>query len=134
MLKRSGVSVLLLALCISCASAGIDDDYVRPGSSKWGDILERFLGQKGFGKSYALVIGVGNYDHYPKLSAPAADAEQVRKFLRDESQFYRIITLTDDNATRSRIEGFMESLLPQLIKSYYRFLLYFSIHGSTRAL
>src|SRR5262245_14113364 len=134
MLKRSGVSVLLLALCISCASAGIDDDYVRPGSSKWGDILERVLGQKGFGKSYALVIGVGDYDHYPKLSAPAADAEQVRNLLRDEAQFDRIITLTDDKATRSRIEGLMESLLPQLVQSNDRFLFYFSGHGSTRAL
>ena len=134
MLKSVGVSVLLLILCISCASAGIDDDYVRPGSSKWGDILERLLGQKGFGKSYALVIGIGDYDNYTKLSAPAADAEQVRNFLRDEAQFDRIITLTDDKATRSRIESLMDSILPQLVQNNDRFLFYFSGHGSTRTL
>src|SRR5262245_49218486 len=135
MLKRSGVTVLLLVLCVSYAcAAGIDDDYVRPGSSKWGDVLERLLGQKGFGKSYALVIGVGDYDHHTKLSAPAADAEQVRNFLRDEAQFDRIITLTDDKATRPRIESLMDSLLPQLIQSNDRFLFYFSGHGVTRKL
>src|SRR5262245_50703031 len=134
MLKSIGVSVLILMLCISSACAGIDDDYVRPGSSKWGDVLERLLGQKGFGKSYALIIGVGDYDHYTKLSAPAADAEQVRNFLRDEAQFDRIITLTDDKATRSRIESLMESILPELVQSNDRFLFYFSGHGVTRNL
>jgi hypothetical protein len=48
MLKRSAAFLLLLSLCISCASAaGIDDDYIKPGSSKWGDVLERLLGAEG---------------------------------------------------------------------------------------
>jgi tetratricopeptide (TPR) repeat protein len=135
MLKRGGVSVLFLTLCISCAcAAGIDDDYIKPESGKWGDVLERLLGQKGFGKSYALVIGVGDYDHYKKLSAPAADAEQVRNFLRDEAQFDRIITLTDEKATRARIESLMERILPQFVQNNDRFLFYFSGHGMTRDL
>jgi tetratricopeptide (TPR) repeat protein len=133
MLRRSGVFLLLLNLCISCACAeGIDDDYVKPGSSKWGDVLERLAGQKGFGKSYALVVGVGDYNHYTKLSAPARDAEQVRNFLRDEAQFDRVITLTDEKATRARIESLMEYILPQLVQSNDRFLFYFSGHGITR--
>jgi len=135
MLKRGGFSVLLLILCISCAcAAGIDDDYIKPGSSKWGDVLERLLGQKGFGKSYALVIGIGDYDHHTKLSAPAADAEQVRNFLRDEAQFDRVITLTNEKATRVRIESLMDSMLPQLVQSNDRLLFYFSGHGITRKL
>jgi hypothetical protein len=28
-------------------AAGIDDDYIKPGSSKWGDVLERLLGAEG---------------------------------------------------------------------------------------
>jgi len=133
--KRSSVSVLVLILWMSCASAaGIDDDYIKPGSSKWGDVLERLLGQKGFGKSYALVIGVGDYDHHTKLSAPAADAEQVRNFLRDEAQFDRIITLTNEKATRARIESLMDRILPQLVQGNDRFLFYFSGHGMTRDL
>jgi hypothetical protein len=135
MLKCCGALFSLLSICISCACAsGIDDDYVKPGSSKWGDVLNRVLGQKGFSKSYALVIGVGDYDHYTKLSAPAADAEQVRDFLRDEEQFDRVITLTDDKATRARIESLMDSVLPQLVQSNDRFFFYFSGHGITRNL
>jgi hypothetical protein len=135
MLKRSGVSVLLFFFCISCACAeGIDDDYIKPGNSKWGDVLERLLGQKGFGKSYALVVGVGDYDNYTKLSAPAADAEQVRNFLRDEALFDRVITLTNEKATRARIESLMDRILPQLVQSNDRLLFYFSGHGMTRDL
>jgi len=134
MLTRAAIVLCLLALGISRACAGIDEDFVRPGGGVWGDVLDRLLGQKGFGKSYALVIGVGNYDHYTKLSAPAADAEQMRNFLRDEAQFDRIITLTDEKATRARIESLMDRILPQLVQGNDRFLFYFSGHGMTRNL
>jgi invasion protein IalB len=134
MLARAAIVLCLLALGISRACAGIDEDFVRPGGGVWGDVLDRLLGQKGFGKSYALVIGVGNYDYYTKLSAPAADAEQMRNFLRDEGQFDRIITLTDEKATRARIESLMDRILPQLVQGNDRFLFYFSGHGMTRNL
>jgi invasion protein IalB len=135
MLKRTGIFFLVLTLCISGAcAAGIDDTYVKRGGSSWGEMFSRLLGQRGFGKSYALVIGVGDYDHYRKLSAPADDAMRVRNFLRDEAQFDYIITLTDEKATRARIERLMESELPQRVQRGDRFLFYFSGHGVTRKL
>jgi tetratricopeptide (TPR) repeat protein len=133
--RRIVAAFFFLSLCFSYAgAAGIDDDFVKPGNGTWGDILDRTLGQKGFGKSYAVVIGIGDYEHYQKLSAPAADAVQVRNFLRDEAQFDRIITLTDEKATRARIENLMERILPQLVQRNDRLLFYFSGHGITRSL
>jgi len=112
--------------------AGIDEPYVRSDSNK--GVLATFFGQKGFGRSYALIIGIGDYSIYQKLSAPAEDAERVRNFLRDEAKFDEIVTLTDEKATRSRIESLMERTFPQRVQSSDRFLFYFSGHGITRTL
>jgi uncharacterized caspase-like protein len=57
---------------------------------------------------------------------------RVRDFLRDEANFDYVITLTDEKATRSRIESLMEYELPDLIRPRDRFLFYFSGHGDTR--
>jgi tetratricopeptide (TPR) repeat protein len=110
----------------------MDDTYVKQGGESWGKYFERLIGHKGFGKSYALIIGVGDYDHHNKLSAPAADAERLREFLRDEANFDHIVTLTNEKATRERIEALMENEFPRLVGSSDRFLFYFSGHGDTR--
>src|SRR5215831_15780554 len=129
--------IILLSLLVSMwltgdGFAGIDEPYVRSDSNK--GVLATFFGQKGFGRSYALIIGIGDYSIYQKLSAPAEDAERVRNFLRDEAKFDEIVTLTDEKATRSRIESLMERTFPQRVQSSDRFLFYFSGHGITRTL
>jgi hypothetical protein len=130
--------LLLLSTASISGAMGIDETYIRPrGKSQWTEILEIFtrpFGPKSFGKSYALVVGIGNYDHYDDLSAPNKDAVRVRNFLRDEAGFDHIVTLTDDRATRGRIEGLMEREFPKLIRENDRFLFYFSGHGETRDL
>ncbi len=117
------------------AAAGIDETYNRPGPNIWStDFYARMIGRNAFGKSVALVVGVGNYDRFPKLSAPASDAIRVRDFLRDEAGFDQIITLTDEKATYSRIAELMETVIPDAVGQNDRFLFYFSGHGVTRNL
>lgn len=98
----------------------------------WAAPLASIIRGDSFGKSYALVIGIGDYDKYGKLSAPALDALRFRDFLKDEAAFDHIITLTDEKATRSRIENLMEQGFPDQIQPNDRFLFYFSGHGETR--
>jgi carboxyl-terminal processing protease len=130
---RAGVLSLLVILWLTGQGiAGIEERYVRADANK--GILTNLFGQKGFGKSYALIIGVGDYLSYNKLTAPAADAERVRNFLRDEAKFDEIVTLTDEKVTRSEIENLMERYFPQRVQSNDRFLFYFSGHGITRNL
>lgn len=122
-------------ISFSAFGAGIDETWTRASGSFWSTewILNSF-GSQPFTKSYALIIGVGNYDKMPKLSAPEGDAIRVRDFLRDEAGFDHIVTLTDDKATRDRIEDLMERVFPNLIGPTDRFVYYFSGHGVTREL
>jgi tetratricopeptide (TPR) repeat protein len=136
MLSRLTLICLLLILCTThpCI-AGVDETYVRASDGGWGtDILNRLIGRKTFRRSYALVVGIGAYTDYKTLSAPAKDAERFRDFLRDEAHFDEIITLTDEKATRARIEELMDRKLPQTVQNNDRFLFYFSGHGVTRQL
>ncbi|CCD87125.1 conserved exported protein of unknown function, putative polysaccharide deacetylase [Bradyrhizobium sp. ORS 285] len=132
---RVVLALSVLALTSGIASAGIDETYIRPaGLPSWSDVYKSVFGSNEFGKSYAVVIGVGDYDVYQKLDAPASDAERMRDFLRDDAGFDYIVTLTDERASRSRIETLMEKTLPKLVAANDRFLLYFSGHGETRQL
>jgi hypothetical protein len=117
------------------ASAGVDDTYARASPSIWSsDFYVQRIGRNTFRKSVAVLIGVGAYDQFTRLSAPAADALRVRDFLRDEAGFDQIITLTDDKATYPRIAELMEKTIPDALGQNDRFLFYFSGHGVTRTL
>jgi formylglycine-generating enzyme required for sulfatase activity len=67
------------------------------------------------------------------LEAPVLDATRVRDFLV-EAGFDIVITLTDQAATKRRIEQLMEVHVPHLLEPDDRFLFYFSGHGDTRDL
>ncbi|UFZ07424.1 caspase family protein [Bradyrhizobium ontarionense] len=132
---RTWLALSILALTCGLARAGVDETYIRPTElPSWSDLYKNFFGSNEFGKSYAVVIGIGDYDVYPKLDAPASDATRMRDFLRDEAGFDYIVTLTDERASRSRIETLMEKTLPKLVGANDRVLLYFSGHGETRKL
>jgi ribose transport system substrate-binding protein len=134
MLQRAAIIFFAIVQLLSPAKAGIDDTYVRPGKG-WGtEIFEKAFGQEVFGKSYAVIVGVGQYDSFEKLDAPSSDALRMRDFLRDEAGFDFIVTLTDEKATKERIETLMEDFLPRVINPGDRFLFYFSGHGATRVL
>jgi hypothetical protein len=89
----------------------------------------------GFDKSIALVIGVSKYQELGELQSTAKDAERVKDFLFNSSEFDEIIYLTEADATKERIEYFMDDYIPSVLSdtnSRTRFLFYFSGHGATR--
>ncbi len=117
------------------AASGIDETYVKSGSGSWGsDLFERMFGGDEFGKSYAVIVGIGNYSDYRPLKAPANDATRVRDFLVNDAQFDEVVTLTDDKATFERVNALMEDVYPEKLGAKDRFLFYFSGHGETRDL
>jgi TPR repeat protein len=98
------------------------------------ELFTRLFGSGQFGKSYAVVIGIGDYDAVRKLDAPRNDAQRVRDFLVKDAGFDYVVTLTDADATKARITKLMETDLPDRIGPNDRFLFYFSGHGATRDL
>ncbi len=130
------------ACCHRCAAsdgAGHDGGTSRARPSvlqagrqkSWGQLLTEFVGLHGSGKSYALVVGISRYDDYQSLPT-ANDPLRMRDFLINEAGFDYVHVLTDEKATKSRIEELMVDVLPDMIHANDRFLFYWSGHGVQR--
>ena len=39
--------------------------------------------RSGSGKNHALIIGISNYENWPKLKSPVKDAEEIAKILAE---------------------------------------------------
>ncbi len=82
-----------------------------------------------YGRSHAVVIGIGDYPYLPKLPGAAADARTVSKVLEEHG--FAVTLLLDREATRDRITGELgDRLLPRLMPED-RLLVYFAGHGVT---
>ena len=94
----------------------------RPGASR--------------GKSLAILIGVEDYTSLPKLKYCHDDVRLLEKTLKENCQYDRVITLTEDSENRS-LRPTLGNLSTQLRiwlrvannGEYQRVLLYFSGHG-----
>lgn len=140
------VFVVMFAL-VATARAGIveeypslaelypDELYIKQGGTSWGEIFESLFTRKPFGKSFALVIGVSEYEgHFPPLATTRNDPIRMRDFLVDQAGFDFVITLQNARASKRLIETLMIDTLPKLIGDNDRFLFYFSGHGTTRTI
>lgn len=81
-------------------------------------------------KNFLLVIGVNNYQHWPKLNNAVKDVNDVASVLmsRYNFEFANITILKDEQATRANIynslRGLIEKVTPQ-----DNLIVYFSGHG-----
>jgi hypothetical protein len=81
-------------------------------------------------KNYLMVVGINNYQHWPKLNNAIKDASDVASTLisKYNFEFDNIIMLKDEQATRSNIynslRGLIEKITPQ-----DNLLVYYSGHG-----
>lgn len=124
------ISILLPQFLLS---AGLDDEYIKSHDHKsWGTIFSEFFPNQGFNKSYALVIGIGDYDYWKHLEAPPTDAKRFKNFLIKNAGFDYVVTLTQEKATFERIRHLMIDVFPNLLQKNDRFLFYFSGHGTQR--
>ena len=90
--------------------------------------LRQKLGQGfEFGRSMAVVVGIGSYRHFDDLSSTVGDAEKVAAFLI-ASGFDEVHTLTDDEATRENLDALI-SRAASTLGSSDRFLFYWAGHG-----
>ena len=86
-----------------------------------------------FGKSYALVIGIGDYPAktgFTTLTYPRKDAGGMAVFLT--AQGFEVTTLYDEQATRRAILSQLEDNIASRLGPDDRVLVFFSGHGQTR--
>jgi Caspase domain len=130
-----GFVALLVALLSAPGPglAGVDEAYLKPaGKKSWGELLADFIGHRGFGRSYALVVGISDFEYFSSLPT-ANDPLRMRDFLIDEAGFDYVHVLTGEKATAARINELMQDILPAMIDENDQFLFYWSGHGETRA-
>lgn len=86
-------------------------------------------------KNFLLVIGINNYQNWPKLNNAVKDASDVASVLisKYNFDFENVIVLKDEQATRSNIYNSMRSLIEK-ISSHDNLVIYYSGHGYFDAL
>jgi peptidoglycan/xylan/chitin deacetylase (PgdA/CDA1 family)/uncharacterized caspase-like protein len=89
------------------------------------------------GDSWAVVIGVDDYAHWPRLSHAARDAESVQALLTTKLGFKpaHVISLQNQAATRSNVMAVFNEQLPKAgLKKTDNLFVFFAGHGGTRHL
>ena len=91
----------------------------------------------GYANSYAVVIGINDYQKWPKLQYAVQDAKAIRDTLVNRFGFDggRVFTLTNGDATRNNILAlFHDKLAEAKLKKDDRIFVFFAGHGATRQL
>jgi WD40 repeat protein len=82
-----------------------------------------------FQHSYALIIGINDYDNsISPLKTAVSDATEIAHLL-ETKHHYTVNLLLDRAATLSRLRQVLETELPNQIQAGDRFLFYFAGHG-----
>ncbi len=97
----------------------------------------RFLGlpakgyRQGYSASYALVIGIDKYRHWPHLEYAAKDAREIAALL--QARGFQAELLVDESATRSNIVRELD-VIAESAGVNSRVVIYFAGHGRTEGL
>jgi hypothetical protein len=81
-------------------------------------------------KSYAVIIGINDYDKWPKLDSAVFDATAVQSLLLANG-FQEAKLILNKEATQRRILTELYSELPPKVERDDRILFYFAGHGAT---
>ena len=89
-------------------------------------------------ESWAVIVGIDSYRHWPKLNYAVNDANGVREILIRRYKFKpeNIVTLINEEATREKILSVLGDTLgnPEKVKREDRVFVFFAGHGITRKL
>lgn len=83
-----------------------------------------------FDKSYALLIGNGDYQYLPALESPARDITKMKDLLSKQG-FDQIVYVTDEHVNMEELRN-PQNYFRQRITNQDRFVFYYSGHGSTK--
>ncbi|MEP6502217.1 MAG: tetratricopeptide repeat protein, partial [Betaproteobacteria bacterium] len=89
------------------------------------------------GDSWAVVVGIDDYAHWPKLAHAVRDAEAVGTLLTTKLGFKpgHVITLQNQSATRSNVMAAFSQQLPKAgLKKTDNLFVFFAGHGATQHL
>ncbi|WP_193142742.1 caspase family protein [Meridianimarinicoccus sp. MJW13] len=121
------------ALWAGSGALALDQSYEKPGGLEdWGRQLQYFVqgSELGYRRSYALVIGISQFEHFTTLPT-ASDPIRMKDFLLDEAGFDYVHLLTEKDVTPQRVRQLMLDDFRQRVGAEDRMLFYWSGHGHT---
>ena len=127
----AGLSICL-ALGGAASAESLDEFLEKPENSGVVASMLEAVGLRGFSRSYALIVGVSEFDEYSDLPTEK-DPIRVRDFLIDEAGFDYVHVLTGDKVTKARLEELIVDEFRPMVGTDDRFLFYWSGHGVTLA-
>lgn len=86
-----------------------------------------------YGRRFAVVVGVNEYEAWPKLEGAVPDARRVAESLRRRG-FDEVIEVYDADATREHILRLLGAELPRKTRSEDLAVIFFAGHGQTETL
>jgi hypothetical protein len=107
-----------------------------PGTTEAGGMLNWLTPvkyQRGYRKSWAVVIGINDYQHWPKLQYAVNDAQSIQELLKQQG-FDEVITLLDGEATHQQILRVLGDDLHAKTQDEDRVFIFFAGHGQTQDL
>lgn len=80
---------------------------------------------------WALIVGIDDYHHWPKLTTAVNDAKEVRAVLIERYGFLedQVISLINDQATRKKILSTLRGLGKRVRKDHDSLFIYYAGHG-----
>ncbi|MBA7481229.1 hypothetical protein ES707_16699 [subsurface metagenome] len=128
------LTVILLLAASSHSKAQYEKFVYKPKRDTEGHFQAflRVVSQRPFHGSYAMVVAIGDYDNLLPLKSPPRDAEKIRDFLLSSNEYDEVVILKEDDANFGNIRYFMRTYFTDKMskKGRYRFLFYFSGHGT----
>ncbi len=122
MAELAKVKALETELAKQSAAAMGPIDAGRPG-----------IAREFYRKSFAVVVGINEYEKWPVLEFGVADARAVKARLKEEG-FDDITVILDREATQRRILTALYDYLPKKVQRNDRVVFYFAGHGQTHDL
>jgi uncharacterized caspase-like protein len=103
----------------------------KPSTLEWVHQTWRSIvsGDPPYGKSYAVVIGIGKYKYLPALWSPSLDVKKMKDFLQGQG-FDEIWLVEDEHVTLDTFQ-YPQKYFKAKIQPDDRFLFYYSGHGLT---
>ena len=94
-------------------------------------VLRAAVYQPDYSSSYALVVGIDKYNHWPNLEYAAKDAAEIAAVLKQKD--FRVFVLTNQKATKHNIMRQLEAIRTS-VDANSRMVFYFAGHGQTEDL
>lgn len=106
----------------------------RPAAPTPSDLDTPKFSAKPRPSDFALVIGIEKYKSLPKADYAARDAEAMKRYLVAMGYPERnVVLLEGEDATKSKIQAYVEEWLPKNTKPESTIFLYYSGHGAPDA-